>query len=95
MASASEKRRIAPGIGLSARLLLLTIFFVLLAEFLIYAPSIGRYRKVYLEEQVSDARLATLALDATPDEMMSRDLEAAFFSSPPPMASCCVIPTAG
>ncbi|HEC90362.1 MAG TPA: HAMP domain-containing histidine kinase [Alphaproteobacteria bacterium] len=77
MASASEKgaRDPAPGIGLSARLLLLTIFFVLLAEFLIYAPSIGRYRKVYLEEQVSDARLATLALDATPDEMMSRNLE--------------------
>jgi signal transduction histidine kinase len=77
MASASEKgaRKTAPGMGLSARLLLLTAFFVLLAEFLIYAPSIGRYRKVYLEERVSDARLATLALDATPDDMMTPDLE--------------------
>ncbi len=77
MTSKTEKgaRDTTPGMGLSARLLLLTAFFVLLAEFLIYAPSIGRYRKVYLEEQVSDARLATLALDATPDSMMSPDLE--------------------
>jgi hypothetical protein len=32
--------------GLSARLLLLTIVFVMLAEVLIFAPSIGRFRLV-------------------------------------------------
>jgi signal transduction histidine kinase len=60
--------------GLSARLLLLTIAFVMLAEVLIFAPSIGRFRKDYLEERLGDAHLAVLALEATPDQMVSEDL---------------------
>lgn len=60
--------------GLSARLLLLTIAFVMLAEVLIFAPSIGRFRKDYLEEHLADAHLAVLALEATPDQMVSEDL---------------------
>ncbi len=62
--------------SLSARLLVLTIFFVMLSEVLIYAPSIGRYRKVYLEERLADAHLATLALEATPDQNIGDDLKA-------------------
>ena len=61
--------------SLSGRLLVLTIVFVMLAEFLIYAPSISRFRKTYLEEHIAKAQLATLALEATPDNMVSRDLE--------------------
>lgn len=61
--------------GLSARLLLLTVLFVMLAEVLIYAPSISRFRKVYFEEKIAAAHLATLALVATPDHMVSRELE--------------------
>ncbi len=60
--------------GLSARLLMLTVAFVMLAEVLIYAPSIGRYRKNYLEDRLADAHLAILALEATPDNMVSDDL---------------------
>ena len=59
---------------LSARLLLLTIAFVMLAEVLIYAPSIGRFRKSYLEERLADAHLAILALEATPDNMVDEEL---------------------
>ncbi len=66
--------------GLSARLLLLTIAFVMLAEVLIYAPSIGRFRKVYLEEHLADAHLAILALEATPDQMVSEALEVELLS---------------
>ncbi|MHA1153538.1 MAG: sensor histidine kinase, partial [Alphaproteobacteria bacterium] len=61
--------------NLSARLLLLTIAFVMLAEVLIYAPSVGRFRLVYLEERLAAAHLAILALDATPDQMIGKDLE--------------------
>ena len=61
--------------GLSARLLVLTMFFIMLAEFLIWAPSVSRYRKVYLEQHVDTAHLAMLALAATPDGMVSEDLE--------------------
>ena len=62
--------------SLSARLLILTIAFVMLAEVLIYAPSIGRFRKVYLEERIAAAHIATLALEAAPDHKVDADLEA-------------------
>ena len=64
------------GKSLSARLLLLTILFVMLSEVLIFAPSIGRFRLVYLEERLAAGRLAILALEATPDHMVSEELEA-------------------
>lgn len=60
--------------GLSARLLLLTIFFVMLSEVFIYAPSIGRFRVVYLQERVAAAHLASLALEVPPDNMVSAQL---------------------
>src|SRR5262245_34247850 len=63
------------GKSLSARLLLLTIIFVMVSEVLIYAPSIGRFRLVYLEERLAAGRLAILALEATPDHMVSEDLK--------------------
>lgn len=61
--------------GLSARLLVLTVAFVMLAEVLIYTPSIGRYRLDYLQEKMASAHLAVLALEATPDQMVSPELE--------------------
>ena len=61
--------------GLSARLLVLTVGFVMLAEVLIYTPSIGRFRESYLQEKLAAAHLAVLALEATPDQMVSPELE--------------------
>lgn len=63
------------GRGLSARVLLLTILFVLVSEVLIYAPSIARYRLDWLEEKLNTAHLAILALEATPDYMIDPELE--------------------
>ncbi|NQV84878.1 MAG: HAMP domain-containing histidine kinase [Rhodospirillales bacterium] len=63
--------------GLSFRLLLLTMFFIMLAEFLIWTPSIARYRKVYLEENLARAHLSMLAVDVMPGEKVSADLEKA------------------
>jgi len=48
--------------GLSARLLILTMLFIMLAEALIWTPSISRFRKIYLEEHIVRAQLSTLAL---------------------------------
>ena len=64
-------------LGLSARLLLLTAFFVMLSEFLIYAPSISRFRHEYLNDHIARAHLATQTLEATPDAFVSRDVERA------------------
>jgi signal transduction histidine kinase len=60
--------------GLSARLLLLTAFFVMLSEVFIYAPSIGRFRVSYLQEHIAAAHLASLALEVPPDNMVSAQL---------------------
>ena len=60
--------------GLSARLLLLTIGFVMLAEVLIFAPSIARFRLDYLQERLAAGHLAILALEATPEHMVSQEL---------------------
>jgi signal transduction histidine kinase len=61
--------------SLSARLLVLTMAFVLLGEVLIYVPSIARFRKAYLDERIAAAHLATLSLEASPDGQISRELE--------------------
>ena len=53
------------GKSLSARLLLLTILFVMVAEVLIFAPSIGRFRLVYLEERLAAGRTTTAFLTSS------------------------------
>jgi len=60
--------------SLSARLLLLTVFFVMLAEVLIFVPSVARFRETYLRDRLETAHLAILVLDATPDGMVSEAL---------------------
>ena len=60
--------------SLSARLLLLTIFFVMLGEVLIFVPSVARFRLNFLENKIAAAHLAGLALEATPDKAVTQDL---------------------
>jgi len=60
--------------SLSARLLVLTITFIMVAEVLIYVPSISRFRLVYLQEKLAAGELASLALEATPANMVSKEL---------------------
>ena len=62
--------------SLSARLLVLTIAFVMLAEVLIYAPSIANFRINWLTDQADSAHLAVLALEAAPAELISEELKA-------------------
>jgi len=61
--------------GLSGRLLLMTMGFVMLAEILIWTPSIARFHKVYLEERLLRAHLSTLALDAVPEQSVDQSLK--------------------
>lgn len=63
------------GRGLSARVLLLTILFVMVSEVMIYAPSIARFRITWLEEKLNMGHLAILTLEATPDFMIDPELE--------------------
>lgn len=66
--------------GLSARLLVLTIFFVMLAEVLIFVPSIARYRLNYLDEKLASGHLAMLSLQATPDQSVGEAIESKLLS---------------
>ena len=61
--------------SLSMRLLVLTVFFVMVAEVLIYVPSIANFRERWLEDRIAAAHLAILALEATPDQMVSENLK--------------------
>jgi signal transduction histidine kinase len=61
--------------GLSGRLLALTAAFVMLAEVLVFVPSISRFRLDYLQERIAKAHLAILALEATPDNMINERLK--------------------
>ena len=67
--------------SLSARLLILTIVFVMLAEVMIFLPSVARYRVSYLQQRLDEANLAALSLLAAPDQMVSEELKATLLSS--------------
>lgn len=64
--------------GLSARLLWLTIAFVMLAEVLIFMPSVANFRKNWLMERLAAAQIASLAAQAaatsTVPEALSKQL---------------------
>jgi signal transduction histidine kinase len=60
--------------SLSARLLVLTIFFVMLGEVLIFVPSVARYRMTYFEDHMAAAHIATLALLASPSGKLGQPL---------------------
>ena len=60
--------------SLSGRFLLLTTAFFMLAEVLIFVPSIARFREDYLRLRLERAQIAALATLAT-DQMISADLE--------------------
>jgi len=74
--NAPSLRHLPSGLyGLSARLLGLTIAFVMLAELLIYSPSIARFRLDWLQTRIAAAHLAALSLEATPSHMVSDELK--------------------
>ena len=58
----------APWFGLSGKLLVLTILFVMIAEVLIYVPSIANFRLNWLSDRLAVAHTVALVLDGRPDE---------------------------
>jgi signal transduction histidine kinase len=61
--------------SLSGRFLWLVVIFVMLAEVLIFGPSVARYRADYLEARLERAQIASLALLAS-DGSIAGDLAA-------------------
>jgi signal transduction histidine kinase len=63
-----------PRVGLSGKLLFLTILFVMVAEILIYVPSIANFRLNWLNDRLAAAHTAALVLDAAPTGMVPESL---------------------
>lgn len=61
-------------LGLSGKLLLLTIPLVMIAEVLIYVPSIANFRMNRLNDRLAAANTAALVLDAAPSGMVPDSL---------------------
>ena len=61
-------------LGLSGKLLVLTILFVMIAEVLIYVPSIANFRLNWLNDRLAAAHTAALVLDAAPSGMVPETL---------------------
>ena len=69
---AARPRRYGP--GLSGKLLLLTILFVMVAEVLVFVPSVSNFRRQWLMARLEDAQIAALAAEAAPGGQLPKTL---------------------
>ncbi len=67
--------------SLGARLLFLTVLFVMVVEVLIYVPSLTNFRTGYLGEKLIAAQIAALSLEEIPGQEVSTALEAELLNS--------------
>lgn len=58
-------------LGLSGKLLFLTVLFVMISEVLIFVPSVSNYRKNWLSERLARAQVAVRVLATTDKAMIS------------------------
>ena len=79
---APRRRRFRP--GLSAKLLLLTIIFVMVAEVLVFVPSVSNFRKQWLMARLDDAQIAALAAEAAPGGQLPKTLRDKLLQIPRP-----------
>ncbi|MCC7346942.1 MAG: HAMP domain-containing histidine kinase [Variibacter sp.] len=60
--------------GLSSKLLVLTILFVMATEVLVYVPSVANFRLNWLSDRLAAAHTAALVLEAAPTGMVEEGL---------------------
>ena len=63
-------------LGLSAKLLVLTVLFVMVAEVLIYLPAVANFRRNWLNDRLAAAQVAVLVLEGAPQEGLPEGSEA-------------------
>jgi signal transduction histidine kinase len=67
VAAPEGSRRARAQLGLSGKLLILTILFVMIAEVLIYVPSVANFRENWLRDRLSAAYTAGLVYETAPE----------------------------
>lgn len=60
--------------GLSGKLLILTILFVMVAEVLVFVPSVSNFRRQWLMARLEDAQIAAVAAEAAPGGQLPKTL---------------------
>lgn len=73
--SVTERREVPIASRLSTKILLLTILFVLLAEILIFVPSISNMRLAWLRDRLNTAAAAAIVIDGLPKVDLPRPLQ--------------------
>jgi signal transduction histidine kinase len=68
-APAEGSQHARPRLGLSGKLLVLTVLFVMLAEVLIYVPSLANFRLNWLNGKLQAAYTAALVLESLPNRV--------------------------
>src|ERR1700744_2103282 len=71
----AARPRVVAG-GLSSRLLILTVLFVALAGLFILPPSLAQFEDTWLYDRLRAAELASLAVDAAPNQVVSDKVSA-------------------
>jgi signal transduction histidine kinase len=66
-AAETSSRARRPHLGLSGKLLVLTLLFVMIAEVLIYVPSVANFRESWLRDRLSAAYTAALVFEIAPE----------------------------
>ncbi|MCJ8149243.1 HAMP domain-containing histidine kinase [Shinella sp. B3.7] len=61
--------------GLSGRLLLVTAIFVLIAEILIFVPSVANMRLMWLRDRLNTAAAASVVIEGLPDQELPRSVQ--------------------
>ena len=61
--------------GLSGKLLILTVIFVMIAEVLIFVPSVANFRNVWLQTHLDTAEAASIVYLDSSDPMLSADAQ--------------------
>lgn len=61
-------------LGLSGKLLLLTVGFVMIAEILVFVPSVANFRKNWLKERLAAAQIAAVAAEAVPSHEIPKEV---------------------
>jgi signal transduction histidine kinase len=73
------------GFGLSNRLILLTMGFVLLAEILVFVPSLAAFRRSWVNDRLSAAQMTAVLLSAyPPNAPLPDDVNRRLLASVPP-----------
>ena len=67
--------------GLSGKLLVLTLLFVMLAEVLVYVPSVANFRLSWLNDRLGSAHTAALVLEAAPTGTVPESLASEILES--------------